>query len=562
MGGIAADVDGAVAVLLVHGIGRQRAGEATTKFIRGLRRAYRAELSTTKTEHASLVQLPGRTVRVYEAYWADLLAVDAVAGSFSPLLVHELAWFPWLNLKTGMYQPRPRIRVLLWTVVLAPAAIGIQLLWITAHAVAGLFGRGGVLTEMLDQVVADVLNYVDSAAGATSEGSPLRDAADNVHQRFDAALVHAHTDGCSEVHVVAHSLGTLIAAQRLFATEVPAHVELVTGLYTIGSPLRRIRFLWPRLFESSSGPERLRWLNFWDPLDVVSNRIPARGWPACHNVWLAGGAGLARAHVRYEAQPRFTRRLVGELGAELPPRRVRPHLRMLLAFASLAESALVILVLAGALLIGLLLCVAFATIFAVIGSLKSAAQSGVTDDRSITASVLVMFAIVVVGYFILWPLGYGRYKAGYAHYRHRFGCEARLHVDGEANQAPISAWMRHPRRRWNQDLSAAVIYALLVAGIIAVCAVGLLGGLAGGVDLPWADGLGIGTRVLAAIVDLVVGILFSLGLVLGASLALELADHAILAARDYHEWRQATTTPPENQSAADERSATEPDTAH
>jgi hypothetical protein len=411
-----------VGVVLVHGIGRQRRGDTTAKFVRGLRRAYRRPLAAEVEGSATVIRLPGRDVRVYEAYWADVLANDLVAGTFDPFQVHVLAWFPWLNLRTGLYDRRPRIRVGLWTLLLAPAAIGVQVLWGFTGLVAAMFKRSAQLSAALDEIVADVVNYVDSAAGAIASDSPLHLASSEVHGRFDAAVAAAVADGCGTIDVVAHSLGTVIAAKRLFAADADPAAASVDRLYTIGSPLRRVRFLWPHLFAIAPAAERsIDWRNFWDPFDLVSNRLTRTpAWSRPRNSMLLGRAGLARAHVTYEAHARFIRRLADGIGAERPPFRPRPLLAIALMAGSLAESVGLVLVVAAGLLVGLLIVVLFSVISAFYSAALSASFVGPDTGATIVHisfwGTLVLFLIV---YFVVVPLGYGLVKASAVHRLHR-----------------------------------------------------------------------------------------------------------------------------------------------
>jgi hypothetical protein len=413
-----------VGVVLVHGIGRQKLGESTARFVRALSHAYRTELPNRKEGNATVVELPGRSVRFYEACWSDVLTDEAVAGSFSAGQILELSWFPWLNLRAHLYEPPPRLRVLTWTIVLAPAAIGLLVLWLVAVLAAACLRVTGKLSAMFDQVIADVLNYVNSAGHATDRDSPLCEVATRVEQRFDQALDQAASDGCTYVHVVAHSLGTVIAARRLFGTQPLRTRGLVTRLYTIGSPVRRVRFLWPRLFENVRAAPQPEWINYWDRLDLISSRLrPEIRWCHVDDVALTGRAGLGHAHMAYVAHPRFVDRFADGVGAVPPPKHRQPAGTFILAASSLLESLFVLLMVLAALILGLILCLFGAIISSVVGALSIASESGVSGhDYWSTAQLLflILLGVWVVGYFVLFPIGYGRFKAGYGHRRHLY----------------------------------------------------------------------------------------------------------------------------------------------
>jgi hypothetical protein len=538
-----------VGVVLVHGVGRQKSGESKGKFVRALSRAYRKELPTVDEGNATVVGLPGRSVRLYEACWADALTDEAVAGSFSPMQAFELAWFPWLNLRAHLYESSPRVRVLIWTVVLVPAAIGLFVLWLIAKVAAACLRLGSRLSGMFDEVVADVLNYVNSAGHATVPDSPLRDAASIVDRRFVQALDRAASDGCTCVHVVAHSLGTVIATRQLFGGEPPTSRDLVARLYTIGSPVRRVRFLWPRLFENLRAAPRLEWINYWDPLDLISSRLsPTIEWAPVDDVALAGRAGLGRAHLAYVAHPRFIRRFADGIGAEPPPERRHPAGTLVLAAVSLLESVCLLLAVLVALIMGLLLCIVAAVLIAFFDSVKGVAESGASGDPSLVrVSFLIVLPLVMIVYYLLIPIGYGRFKAGYSHYRHLYRCEPRL-ARGEAtpsaeqdDEEPIWAWLGNPSRPWNAGLPGPIRFA--VRGLIglAVYGLGVLVGLSMGIGVPWAGDLAPGVRALAAVGELLVGGIAAFMLV---GLIVTTSEFVVALVRAYNDWRRATSIPP------------------
>lgn len=535
--------DPALGVIVVHGIGRQKPGEATDKFVRGLERAYGADCRVEGLAHRTLVRLPGRTLAVYEAFWADLLAGDAVAGSFKPWQFNEVAWFPFLNLRAGFYGAPPHVRVLLWTLLLAPATLGVQVLWLIGTGLARLLRRGEQFSGFLDQVLGDVLNYVDSAGGAVPPSSALSGVALDIHRRFDAALSLASDDGCREVQVVAHSLGTVVAASRLFAQNGSPGRDIVSRLYTIGSPVRRVRFLWPMLFTAAKVAPEIAWFNFWDPLDLVSARVrTAEGWPAPKNIALAGRAGLARAHVVYEGHPRFVRLFAQGVGAQIPPRRPRPLLRLMLFGASLLESAVVISFLVTALAAGGIVLL----LVAVVESAWTAARGVTAHGDDFTSALRVRFreglVIWAVGY-VLVPLGYGRYRAAYSHYRHRYHREPAV-IKDPGNAEPAFGWLFHPRRLWNRRPESPIGRAVRRT-ILACCFYGLgLGiGLLVSITPPWSgqDGLGV---LLTVVGELLLGLLAALFVLLLALLASVLIDGALETLAGYRRWREATTLPP------------------
>src|SRR5664279_3875409 len=95
---------GPVGVVLVHGIGRQRPLDARGKFRQALERAY-GHLGAHEDGAALEIALPDGTVRLYEAYWADLLSGEGVRETFDGAYANMIGWFPRLNLRGGLYDP-------------------------------------------------------------------------------------------------------------------------------------------------------------------------------------------------------------------------------------------------------------------------------------------------------------------------------------------------------------------------------------------------------------------------------------------------------------------------
>jgi hypothetical protein len=135
--------------------------------------------------------------------------------------------------------------------------------------------------------------------------------------RFNEQLVAARRDGCESIQIVAHSLGTVVAYHALtgFANHLPSGQEddlraaraRVTRLYTIGSPLEKIRFFWPRLTPApaSSRDLKLRWDNFVSFFDPVAGALRSfDDFGPVTNHRLLGG-GFLLGHVVYERSAVF-----------------------------------------------------------------------------------------------------------------------------------------------------------------------------------------------------------------------------------------------------------------
>lgn len=364
-----AEKPGTIGVLVVHGIGAQEPGETLGKLLAGLRRVAPDALPGAPTDGAE-VRLCRQPVRFYEVYWADLLKGDITRGSLLMNELQSLAWFPWFNLWRGMYDKGSYASLtMLWRLMTLPLMSSLMLLGYfgarfiaqMASAVRGESRRleSGSFAErvrhrarrgteytmvdrLLDEYVGDVVNYVNSAGDAfyrERDEPPVSDAVKRIHAsivgRFHAQLLRAQSDGCETIHVVAHSLGTVVmyhalrglgfdASDRADAEAVRAASAKVRHLYTIGSPLEKIRFFWPRLTtsENLAGQRPIAWDNFvswFDPVAGILRRY--KEWGDVRNHRLLGG-GFVRGHVVYEHSPVFLRILTQSLcGQALPLRR-------------------------------------------------------------------------------------------------------------------------------------------------------------------------------------------------------------------------------------------------
>lgn len=122
------------------------------------------------------------------------------------------------------------------------------------------------LSPVIDLLV-DVQNY------------HLGSAADRrvYHDRVNAAVHALRQAGCGEIHVLAHSLGTVITYDWLCGPD--SGDSGVAVLHTIGSPLNKLWYIdhaRDRRRVDAKGPPNLhkcRWTNYWAWSDPVSGRL-------------------------------------------------------------------------------------------------------------------------------------------------------------------------------------------------------------------------------------------------------------------------------------------------
>lgn len=502
-----------IALVVVHGIGSQIRGATRTKLLAGLELAY-GSLAQTEEGEAVCVQLGSRSVRIYEVWWADLLGGERVEGTFSVWALQTIAWFPWMNWRARV-APVPPVRMLLWTLLFAPLAIFLQLFWVAAMSIAA-----GRTKRMLDEKVADVLNYADAADRAKPDDWPLAGVAGEIQERFAATLALAVEDGADEIHVIAHSLGSVIAYRGLRAG--PA--DRVSTLYTIGSPLEKFGLLWPGVLGAESvRPHPARWENFHDWFDPVASRIRrlASRDEVCNHA-IFGRANFATAHTSYERDATFLRvlseRLTGTpVQIEVPVGTRIWHLLQSLAISALLLAALVVAVVAGAL---------WATVVILVALFVYVALSLFTDLETISRAMANDISLIDVlkyaylaGIAIIVALGltYGRGKARVHHYWHRF------HAAPDLSSFDSDSYSLGPGHR-----------AVLWTGTAVAAVAGGVGTTAELDGLPWEAG----NSVALGIVELV-----WFGACFAGIGALALAG-LLYAHVMWRQWRLATGRPP------------------
>jgi len=343
-----------IGLLIVHGIGEQRRGETTAKLITGLKAAYggAADVGLDGDGYPNAVTANGQTVRLYEVHWADVLSSTASKGTFSWDTINTLVWHPLWCRRLGLLSPTEYSAALVWwrVATLVPLAPVTYLVYVGARFFAQILDRPRLeafearmraqnlptierarayasftadaptlVDETLDAVVADVPNYMGSIVEGTG-------CAFQILERFHTQLTCARHDGCDTIHVLAHSLGTVIAFHALSGLGQPAHAPAPAPLrlFTIGSPLEKIRFFWPwtlRAAQPSAHPD-FEWVNFHNRADRVSGSLKRfAAFCRLRNVRLKGGGGVLRSHVVYERSPEFLSALTEALfGAAAAPR--------------------------------------------------------------------------------------------------------------------------------------------------------------------------------------------------------------------------------------------------
>lgn len=356
-------------ILVVHGVGAQEPGETVQKLLKGLSLVKGAEVPAANGADPMHARVAGRPLRLYEVHWADVLMGEDTKGTFSGKEFQASAWFPWLNWRRKLNPPGKYSfgAIMRWTLLLPLVSIALAFPYFGARFIAQIVDRKSArrlreqvaadeqstflerskeladrtahqrtfVDDMIDEFVGDVFNYVNSAGQAHyPEGREIdvppgvQNAFDTIAERFRTQLLRAASE-CDDVQVLAHSLGTVVSYHGLFGlrrgnVSAPENPELdaarrkVSRLYTIGSPLEKIGFFWPKLIdpEVPAGSRTIIWENFNSFFDPVAGDLKHFDqWGKVDNEFLLGG-GFITGHVVYEKHPKFLKRFVAGLGVE------------------------------------------------------------------------------------------------------------------------------------------------------------------------------------------------------------------------------------------------------
>jgi len=365
-----------IGVLVVHGIGGQKPGETLGKLLNGLRRVAPPHRLPAQPTDGSVGELAGQQLRFYEVYWADLLKGDIIRRSFIMDELNSLPWFPMLNSWRAAYKEDAYsyLTILLWLFVMLPLS---WLIWLGYKGIRLILQvlqmNDDDIDRLLDEYAGDVFNYVNSAGDAfyrkksePAVSEDIKQAYTSIASRFYDKLVRAQSDGCETIQIMAHSLGTVVVyhalrglrfdeMKRADAGAIREAISRVQHIYTIGSPLEKIRFLWPRLLTSRNlvGERSITWDNFVSRFDPVAGMLRRYNeWGGVQNHHLLGG-GFISGHVVYERSPVFLDVLTHGLCGEVRPliRSWRERLYDLMALFGetiLAPVGLAIVLVAGA----------------------------------------------------------------------------------------------------------------------------------------------------------------------------------------------------------------------
>lgn len=147
-----------------------------------------------------------------------------------------------------------------------------------------LADKAGLFKFDLKKLLNDYLNDVQVVAEFEDYRNELLDVFNDVLEKINRYF------GKSEIYIVAHSEGTVVAFMGLLKGLADTHTSwpvMVRGLMTIGSPLNKHVRFWPELFDQFKSAQAepidypIRWKNYYDYGDPVGYDLqPVRNWMA------------------------------------------------------------------------------------------------------------------------------------------------------------------------------------------------------------------------------------------------------------------------------------------
>lgn len=200
--------------------------------------------------------------------------------------------------------------LLLLPVILLCLDPGIGMGWLVMMPIY-LVGLKGLLPAI--DLIIDIGNY---------HLAP-QDKRRSYYQRLERAAASLLQSGCKEIHVLAHSLGTVITYDWLRASDPDAYP--IGSLHTIGSPLDKFWYVdhsWSRRHADKEGLANhlsRGWTNYWAWSDLISGKLD-------HYSMRGGGVANKRlrwlglffiSHVRYWNNPVVIQSIRDEIAASV-----------------------------------------------------------------------------------------------------------------------------------------------------------------------------------------------------------------------------------------------------
>ena len=291
------------ALLIVHGIGEQRRGETTEKLIVGLKAAYGGAV---KVEHhpegyPATVTANGHTVRLYEVHWADILSAQKSRGTFAWRVPNTVVWHPMWCHRLGLLPATEYSPALVWWRVasLVPLVPVGYLAYLGVRFFSRIFDK--TRREAFEKNIREQKLSFGERSRAYADFTSTRSHTYRRDSRFGGrrcSELHAidrrgRRSGIRDTPALSHADGARAAGRLrrvLHPGPQPRHGDRVSverisvkpqvsphtprTVFTIGSPLEKIRFFWPWTVRTvPSLHTDFQWVNFHHRADRVSGYL-------------------------------------------------------------------------------------------------------------------------------------------------------------------------------------------------------------------------------------------------------------------------------------------------
>lgn len=208
------------------------------------------------------------TVRVHEVWWAKDFAPPKLLGVYKWFFFSALLPFkkPPLGYLTGLFT---LALFLIVTVVYVLIVLGYYLARITRRFkwISPLFAWMANFAEK------GIINYAGDVEVYLNDQRQAERISRYLKERLKDLL---NKDDISEVHIVGHSLGTVITYEVLcdMTEKAPPGFDKVRKYATAGSPLDKIRYFFgdKKRFSRKISP-KIEWTNYYAAADLVTARL-------------------------------------------------------------------------------------------------------------------------------------------------------------------------------------------------------------------------------------------------------------------------------------------------
>jgi hypothetical protein len=328
----------AQAILVVHGVGEQQKGDTLRRFTNGMvgflyRRLKEDGIPSSALKLTVDLQNGSAGLRldtppqpeeyvVQEVWWArvfqppDLMAVTQwillAAVDRVKLALQSLTWNP----VTWVY-------ALVMPLVMALAGLVLLLLLYGTQALLLLPILSQPIKNILAALQKRAANFMVTVAGDVNIYATDWVYSTEMREELEQHLANLESrQDIQGIHVVGHSLGSLVAYEALSRTYPVGPNSKLKTVVTVGSPLDKVNMFFPKSHQfrfESPLPPGIEWLNIYSPTDLVSDHLVRYGPPPAgpHNIRVSNRPLFLffKEHSSYWQNPAVMRELLSKLSA-------------------------------------------------------------------------------------------------------------------------------------------------------------------------------------------------------------------------------------------------------